>query len=138
MWARHKTAHFVTQSTLLAVIESILLIFFNNLSPEKFDLDSPGGQALLALVNLGFFFDISATFSALLLISEFGKIQVQTPDRDLALQPRDYMVRFKDQDELLKRYGVRGTLRLVMWHCKHYPPCLWATRTHLPLCPQGS
>jgi hypothetical protein len=112
--------HVVIQSTLLAVIQSVLLVFFNNLNPEKFNPDSPGGQALLVLTYLAFFFSISATFSSLLLTDEFGEIHVRASQRESMLEPLDSMAIHEDQGELLKRYGARRILKPVIWHCEHY------------------
>ncbi|KAG8719771.1 hypothetical protein FRC09_010639 [Ceratobasidium sp. 395] len=104
-------------SALFAVIESVLLLFFSNLDPEKFNRDSAGGQALLVFTYLAFFFSISATFSSLLLTDELGEIHVRASQRASVLDPLDTMVIHEDTGDLLKRYGARRTWKPVMWHC---------------------
>ncbi|KAF8599075.1 hypothetical protein BDV93DRAFT_526368 [Ceratobasidium sp. AG-I] len=101
---------------LFAVIESVFLMFFSNLSSERFDSKSPGGQALLVFTYLAFFSSISATFSSLLLTDEFGEIHVRASNRESSLNPLENAVIHEHPGELLKRYGVRSTWRPVMWH----------------------
>jgi hypothetical protein len=97
----------------------VLLLFISNISPEKLDRESPGGQALLVLTYLAFFFSISATFSSLLLTDELGEIHVRASQRASMLDPLDNMAIHEDTGDLLKRYGARRTWKPVMWHCTY-------------------
>lgn len=103
-------------AALFAVIESVLLLFFSNISPEKMNPEGAGGQAVMVLTYLAFFFSISATFSSLLLTDELGELHVRASHRESKLVSLDSGVIYEDPSDLLSRYGARKTWRPVMWH----------------------
>lgn len=102
-------------AALFAVIESILLFFFSNISPERLNRESAGGQALLVFTYLAFFLSLSATFSSLLLTDELGEVHVRASQRTSWLGSNETVVQ-QDPGKLLDHYGARKTWRPVMWH----------------------
>lgn len=81
--------------------------------------EGAGGQAVMVLTYLAFFFSISATFSSLLLTDELGELHVRASHRESKLVSLDSGVIYEDPSDLLSRYGARKTWRPVMWHCTY-------------------
>ncbi|KAG8791376.1 hypothetical protein FRC12_009319 [Ceratobasidium sp. 428] len=103
-------------SSMFVVIESILLLVFNDFDGGKFNPGSSRWTGLYILTYLGFFSSISATFCSLFLISEFGQLHGRAAQREPALEPLVDMVIQEDIGDLLRRYGLRRIARPMIWY----------------------